>query len=338
MRVGVLGMNYKLSDLTMRELFAKKTKNLVEKGFLKHDKINQVVLSTCNRTEIYFSAEDLAEAHSCLLEKIREEMRSDEALHLYSYFGEQCFAHLAKVTSGVDSVLFGESEIQRQVKEAYEKAALVKSLPAPLHFLFQKSLKIGKNIRTDFSLPKNDVSLEGIIGDLVRYFFGAEKGISCLFVGFSEVNRKIMNHFHNKGFSQLDLATKSPEAIEKTFFNSFQQLLPWTHVSLWPTYDVIIAGSNAQEYLIRQNQMCPKLFPSKKQLLIDLGLPRNIDPNLNRLPLAALFNIEEVNGFIEHKQKGMNKEKEEVQKIIDKNVKTQIGIYQEKISKVFACA
>ena len=128
MRVGLIGMNYKLFDLEIREHFAKEAERLLERnlGF------PLVLLSTCNRTEIYYSAEDLSEGHSAILSELKSGIGEFSDDNLYSYFGEQCFGHLAKVASGLDSVILGEAEIQRQVKEAYEKA---------LEYYF-KSLKI----------------------------------------------------------------------------------------------------------------------------------------------------------------------------------------------------
>ena len=116
------------------------------------------MLSTCHRTEIYFSALNLAEAHSEILQVLRREIALAFEHELYSYFGFDCFLHLGYVVSGLDSVIIAESEIQRQVKVAYEEVQWYYPLPSCLHFLFQKSLKIGKEKRGNILLSQGKMT------------------------------------------------------------------------------------------------------------------------------------------------------------------------------------
>ena len=120
MRIGVLGINHKSSELPVREMLARACLCKFAKQAEIAQELYCVVLSTCNRTEIYFSADDLAVAHTLILSCLREEVPEPFEHKLYTYFGFDCFLHLAMVTSGLDSVILGESEIQRQVKIAYE--------------------------------------------------------------------------------------------------------------------------------------------------------------------------------------------------------------------------
>jgi len=139
MRIAVLGINHKSSDLELREQLAR----VVQRSLLGEspiaEKLGLVVLSTCNRTEIYFSQEDLAAAHTELLAHLRSEIPVPFEHKLYSYFGADCFTHLALVTAGLDSLIPCETEIQRQVKMAYAHGCLYRKLPSAVHFLFQKS-------------------------------------------------------------------------------------------------------------------------------------------------------------------------------------------------------
>src|SRR3989304_3124875 len=126
MRIGVLGINHKSASLDVREAVARAS-HAIAADF------SAVLLSTCNRTEIYFSEDDLAGAHSQILHELKSRIGISFEHALYAYFGEDCFFHLAAVTAGLDSGLLGESEIQRQVKAAYQAAT---GLSSPLHFLF----------------------------------------------------------------------------------------------------------------------------------------------------------------------------------------------------------
>ena len=331
MRVGLIGMNYKLFDLEIREQFARESEKLLE-GKLG---LPIILLSTCNRTEIYFSAEDLPEGHSSILSELKSEIGEFSDDHLYSYFGEKCFDHLAKVTAGLDSVILGEAEIQRQVKEAYETAACLQKLPFCLHYMFQKSLKLGKEIRTAYTLPKTLVSMESTIWNLMRYFFGEQKTQSILFVGFSEINRKILSFFKGKGFSNLSLATRSIEAAKESSIKHSFQLINWQDLRCWKDYDIVVCGSVAPKYLLEQEHVVGTI---QNRLVIDLGLPRNVDPFIGKHPTITLFNIEEVNFFIDQKQRGVFQEKELMKKQIEERVLTQIGLYYNKKTRMTVCA
>src|SRR5690554_1094898 len=113
--VGVLGVNHKTANLPLREAIARAVVNL-KSIFLP---LQIVILSTCNRTEIYFSAEDLTEGHSHLLSFLRKAIDVPFEQAFYSFFGMDCFFHLCRVAAGLDSAIFAESEIQRQVRVAY---------------------------------------------------------------------------------------------------------------------------------------------------------------------------------------------------------------------------
>jgi glutamyl-tRNA reductase len=327
MRIGLIGMNYKRVDLKLREHFARSAKKLSLQ-------VPSVILSTCNRTEIYFSAEDLTQGHSEIVAALKEEMGEFGDYNLYSCFAENCFAHLAHVITGLDSVIFGEAEIQRQVKEAYEHSCQLRDLPAPLHFLFQKSLKVGKEVRTLFSLPRGNVSMESIVADIVRYFFRTDKTPSFLFVGFSEINRKIFSYLQEKGFSSLHLTTRNPQAVQQLPMKNF--LVDWLSLSYWFRYDIVVCGSQSSDYLLRYDHLNNQEIQTK--LVLDVSMPRNADPLIGKHPCLTLLNIEEINGFISHKQQNFGKEKKLIYKHIEDLVSRQVELYHKKKSKVFECA
>src|SRR5438132_1115680 len=122
MRVGILGTNFKTASLGVREALSLACQKKMPAFSEIVRKYACVILSTCNRVEIYFSAPDLAEAHSEILQVLKEEIQTPFEHQLYSYFGLDCFMHLAHVTAGLDSAIVAESEIQRQVKTSYEQA------------------------------------------------------------------------------------------------------------------------------------------------------------------------------------------------------------------------
>ncbi len=329
MDIGVMGISYKSSELSFREVFTRSSHEFLRANpFLP-----MVLLSTCNRTEIYFSSSDLTKTYSYLLTLFEEE--GDFEQRLYCYFGSKCFEHLAKVTCGLDSALFGEAEIQGQVRRSYEKASFRK-LPFPLHYLFQKSLKIGKEMRNQFSLPKGLVSLESTLWELSQCFFSQKKPISLLLIGYSEINRLIISFFKKKQIFIMQLATRRSQ--EELFQKCDIPVLSFDQIDSWVDFDMVISASHSSEYLLNAKQIPEDLSLVKTRLVVDLSLPRNVDPLIEKNPLITLFNIEEVNKFIEEKQQMSLEKQKYIQDKVEELVTRQTALYFTKKKRMYVCA
>jgi len=286
MKIGILGINHKSAELSLREKLARACERLFGTGptYYLHPLFSYVLLSTCNRTEIYFQSDDPAETHTYILNAIRHEIKEEFEHKIYAYFGSDCFLHLACVTAGIDSALIGETEIQGQVKRAYETASQHHHLDAELHFLFQKCLKIGKNIRTKAQFEHLAPSMEEAVINQITDMFGAFTNKKILFVGLSEINLKILSHLKKRGLSHITLCNRTPH-------KTTMHVLPWENLSLWHAYDIIIFGTKCPHYLIRKNQI-PPLHSQK--LLIDLSVPRNVEPCLSAHPFIRLINVDQI--------------------------------------------
>ena len=274
LQVGVVGINHKTGDLHLREAIARASEYL----FFVH---NPIVLSTCNRTEIYFSVDALAEAHCDFLCALRRFISGPFEHRLYSYFGADCFMHLCRVTAGLDSAIVGESDIQRQVKQAYLQTTQKRKIPSPLHFLFQKSLKIAKEIRSRKFISQR--SLAQILWEIIRKQ-NAEQG-KTLFVGHSQINREVIAFFRKKGMTEIDICSRQ------------QGFLGREILTRWDDYSLIIAATCSPHYLIE-----PKKIDSRPRLLFDLSVPRVINPAVGDLFQATLFNIEQIHHSTDEKE------------------------------------
>jgi glutamyl-tRNA reductase len=306
MRVGVLGINYKSSKLNIREILAKTAHVHVASEIDFSMGFSYVLLTTCNRTEIYFSSDDLSNTHTELLKVLRKDVNIPFEHFLYSYFGSECFMHLAKVTAGADSVIFGECEIQRQVKKAYVTACQTQKLPSCMHYMFQKALKISKDIRSQFSLPMKGASLESVVMNLYRAFFCHTASTTVLFIGNSEINRKIIAHVKGKGIDQIFLATRAPKVAESFCQKYHINLLQWQQLVSWPQFHMIVCGTNQKDFILHKNEVASYHEPARlipTSLIIDLSMPRSVDPSIGLHPQISLFNIEEMNALIAQKQK-----------------------------------
>jgi len=320
MRIGVIGINHKSASLDLREKVARAGK----KAFVG---LPVVVLATCNRTEVYFSGDDLAEMHSEILGSFQRELEEPFEHALYAYFGRECFLHLASVTSGLDSALLGESDIQRQVKVSYQSAP--RSLSSSLHYLFQKCLKLGKEMRTHFQIFRKCVSLEGIVCELGRQFFHAPAKV--LFVGNSEVNRKVIRLFSQKREHEVHLATRTPHAAEPFALDHGVHLSDWSALFSWHLFDWVVCGTESPRHLIEGRGR-----DVQTRLIIDLALPRNVDPAVGRSPHTTLLNIEQIGELVEKKRRVVESDIAIVRHALEEGVDRSLQIHSRK--REMACA
>ncbi|MBI5274624.1 MAG: hypothetical protein HY860_06195 [Chlamydiales bacterium] len=294
MQIGVLGVNFKTSSLINRESLAIKIDQLkYEEAFC-----GCVVLSTCNRLEVYFSMEDLAEKQSILMEHMLLQINPDIGQEFYTFFSFECFYHLAKVTSGLDSAIFGESEIQRQVKQAYEEATTRFHLTKELHYLFQKALNIGKSIRHLGVEQAQHSSLESVIYNIIHNEIG-KKEISCLFIGNSQINRRILRFFVKRNHINITLCSKNKPNLTGVEWSNIEYLSR-EHLCDLRHFSVIIAATSEKQHIINLNHIHTA---TDSLLLFDLGLPRNISPDVADASDVKLFDLETLQCHIRANEK-----------------------------------
>jgi len=329
MRFGVVGINHKAASLNIRELFAHCCLKRFGSRFQLHLRHAFVLLSTCNRTEIYFSSDDLALTHVYILQIPRSEVPEAELDQLlYSFFDEDCLKHLSRVTSGLDSAILGETEIQGQVKAAYQQASNYARLPKDLHFLFQKGLKNGKLVRTHFPTVRGIPDIEHALLALTNEKI--QEG-PILFVGASKINLKILSFFKNKGLPQLTLCNRTDERAELSSEHYGVQMLPWGELSNWKDYEMVIFGTKSPRYLISTG-----LLPSieDKKLLIDLSVPRNVDPALGHHPLIDLFNIDQIHHILDQRRGRIATQLETADELLSTSIQRQLRGKVKKRTRV----
>lgn len=237
MSLGIVGVSYRGASLQEREraiylLRAFETDSLLTKRFFGEGG-SFVLLTTCHRAEIYY--------FTLLSKNVQAELvayLSSSGVCPYAYQGQACFKHLFTVTSGVDSLIFGETEIQGQVKRAYIKAHSDRDLPFTLHFLFQKALKEGKAIRT-CSRTSPAITIESVVEELLvknkktRYS-------QLLFVGYSAIHRRIARGLRMRGFDRITFCSRTPLSLPYPRIARHQ-------LSFQDPYDVIFFGTSDLE-------------------------------------------------------------------------------------------
>ena len=317
MRIGVLGINYKSAPLDLREKIAQACRHLSP---------NKIVLSTCYRTEVYFSQEDLAGAQSELFYYLKKRAPHSQEYGFYTFFDSECFFHLACVTAGLDSAMLAESDVQRQVKLAYEQTRLRQHLSPPLHYLFQKALKLGKTARSTFPLFQTPLHLEGMVYQLTQQILGQILGGSALlFIGNSDINRKMIHYFWRKGRRQMTLCTRDPAAAEPFALDYQLTLKDRSEIENWHRYEGVIAATHCEDYLIKS---MPE--EAKTCLILDLSVPRSVDPSFARNSKLTLLNMEQIGAFFESSRSKRLSEIQTVKNFLHEAVEKYTALYEKK--------
>lgn len=328
MRVGVIGINHKLANLELREILAKACQRRFEAGTSLHGDHTFVLLTTCNRTEVYFTSDDLAVTHSYLLQVLRHEVHDEFDQKVYSYFGQDCFLHLTRVTAGLDSAIVAETEIQGQVKAAYEQAVKHIFLPRELHYLFQKSLKIGKQVRSELSMGRGMPDIEDAIFNAGMGLFKDPKQAKILFVGASDINKKILCFLKNKQFDDITLCNRTFDKAQAIAEEHQISALNWNGLANWHRYNWIIFGTKAPDYLIRNADLSNSCIGHK--LIIDLCVPRNVEPSIGRCSPITLLNIDQINRILRVRKQHMTNTLAKAEQLIALAAVQHIALFQEK--------
>lgn len=323
---GVIGINHRSADLKLRERLVELWQRQFGTGRY-HQQCCLIPLSTCNRAEVYFSSHDIKTAQQKILETIRNDVGENIQKKFYCHLNHSCFHHLARVTAGLDSAIIGETEIQGQVKTTYEQAIAGGPLRYELHFMFQKCLKIGKQVRNQFHFNRDVPDIEHIIYDMGDHFFDDIKKSRVLFVGASDINRKIWSFLKAKGVQDIRLCNRSLETAKEQAKKYRLQAVNLTALVHWHKFDWIILATKCPHFLVQQQQKT-----QTPTLLIDLSVPRNVDPAIGICPGVSLFNIDQLNERLkEQRQQSSELIKLAELQIADK-VKQQIEIFNQKTS------
>lgn len=332
MRVGVVGINHKLADLILREMLAKACQRRFGPGQSTHGNHTFVLLSTCNRTEVYFSSEDLSATHTYLLSILRNEVDIDFDQKLYSYFNYDCFLHLSRVTAGLDSAIVAETEIQGQVKAAYESALEFTVMPSEMHYLFQKSLGIGKKVRSELNMNRGLPDLGDAVFNAGRDLFENPRAAKILFVGASDINLKIISFLKDKKTESITICNRSLEHAEHIAEKYHLGVLEWHCLSNWHMYDWVIFGTKSPEYLIDGvNVPSDNISP---KLIIDLCVPRNVDPVVGYKDNITLLNIDQLNQALRRRRRLMLRSISQAERLVCDAARLHSTLFTQRQQKL----
>ncbi|MBI2870763.1 MAG: glutamyl-tRNA reductase [Candidatus Omnitrophica bacterium] len=300
MGIAVVGLNHRTAPVAVREKLAFPHAGL-EDAYRRLRSIygieEAVILSTCNRVEIYAqrSAGPLGEELEAFLGSFHGIKRERFAASLYHYHEMDAIRHLFSVSSSLDSMVIGESEIVGQVKQAYRVADENGMCGKQFHHIFQKSFQVSKRVRTETGISQGAVSVSSIALDLARKIFGSVWGKEVLIIGTGKMSAKTALLLKQGGVGRVMVVSRTEErACDLARAMGGVALAAQDLDRALARADIVIASSTAPQFLVRRATL-EGILPARgfrPLLFVDLGVPRNVDPEVGQMSQVLVYDID----------------------------------------------
>ena len=329
MNLILIGMNHKTAPLEIRERLSlacgDSINPLIE--IMNIPQIKEAIyLSTCNRVEVLAHAVDEESA----VEKLKSFIFNhgnlspdDMARCLYLYYNHDAVRHLFRVASSIDSMVMGEPQILGQVKDAYRTAVEHNASGIMLNKIIHHAFRTAKRVRTETGIAGNAVSVSFAAVELAKKIFGNLKGKTILLIGAGEMSELAAKHLINYGVEKIFITNRTYARAVQMADNfhgtavDFEKLQEKIH-----DVDMIISSTGAPGYVIDVSMITASLRRRKNRLLflIDIAVPRDIDPAVGEIDNVYLYNIDNLQDIVDGNLQIRKKEAEKAEAIIDEEV------------------
>ncbi|AOM39834.1 glutamyl-tRNA reductase [Xenorhabdus hominickii] len=303
-----LGINHKTAPVSLRErvAFSPDTIGLALDNLLQQPLVRGgVVLSTCNRTELYLSVEQQDDFKEELINWFcgYHQLNPDDLKSsLYWHLDNEAVSHLMRVASGLDSLVLGEPQILGQVKKAFAESQNYQSLSGELERLFQKSFSVAKRVRTETEIGANAVSVAFAACTLARQIFESLSRLSILLVGAGETIELVARHLKEHGVRQMMIANRTKERAQTLASEVNAEVISLQDIDTRLSEADIVISSTASPLPIIGKGMVEralKLRRNQPMLLIDIAVPRDIEPDVEKLSDVYLYSVDDLQTIIQ---------------------------------------
>jgi glutamyl-tRNA reductase len=309
--VAVAGMSHRSAPVEVRERVA--FPPCAGRSFLRRLKDDGVVseavlLSTCNRTEVYAVVEDEG-ARGLMLDLLAEDRGVDRAsLEQDTYWltDAQAVRHLYRVASSLDSMVVGEGQILGQVREAYRAATEEHCAGQILNRLFHTSLRVGKKVRSETGIGDSSLSVPRVAVKLAEEVFGELAGRRALVLGAGDMSELVVEHLKDRGIADLLIANRTPERATLLANRVGGRAVPFDAIAAeLPEVDVVVSSTGSGEWIVRSETVAGALeLRSEPLFFIDIAVPRDIDPVVQTLRSVYLYDIDDLQAVVERNAEG----------------------------------
>ncbi len=303
MSIVVIGLSHRTSPVELRERFAFAETRIPEAlQKLRSDGIanEAVILSTCNRVELYISTSLEPAQAGAELKKFLGAVHAQTTPvgeELYALHEPHSVHHLFKVACGLDSMVLGETEILGQLKKAYDLALQSGHTGARLNKAFQRAFNVAKHVRTETNIQRGSISVASVAVELAEKIFSSLEGHDVMVIGAGDTSEKTARALLSRGAKSIVVANRSydrAEALAKDLGGRAVRFDDWARE--FEKVDIAISSTAATHHILDQARLEPlmKLRRHRPLLLIDIAVPRDIDPAVNQMDNVYLYNVDDL--------------------------------------------
>ncbi|HCC20536.1 MAG TPA: glutamyl-tRNA reductase [Verrucomicrobiales bacterium] len=321
-----MGLNHEAAPVQVREHFAVEAD---EQGVRAREIIalstiaESVVISTCNRMEVYVAAEQADRGIEYLTAYLAKNRDQERMNYLYTKSGEDVKRHLFKLVSGLDSMVLGETEIFGQVKQAYKQALEAGATKGVLNKLFQKSFAVGKRVRTHTRIQMGQTSVGNVAVDLAEKIFGKLKGSEVMVIGAGETSRLVAKSMMSRGASGLTVTNRTMSKAEDLAAELDGTAVPfdqWENVL--SRVDIIVSSTGSSEPVLKaaQIQAVRRKRKYRPLFIIDIAVPRDIEAAVSEIDEVYLYDIDKLQHLAEEARESREHQVRLCEKIIEQEL------------------
>lgn len=303
----VVGINHKTAAVELREKLSFTESQLLRSfDFCKeHGEISEcIVLTTCNRTEVYAAGPEEQDICQAVLEMLVTVKGLDPAAirpSLYTYRREQAVEHLFHVTAGLDSMILGETQILGQVKSACSKASAAGLVGSIFHALFRQAVTAAKRVQTETGINQNAASVSYVAVELAKKIFGRLDDRAVLVLGAGEMSELTLRYLYEHGARRLIVVNRTRAYADQlaVSFGGISENYEKRRECLIKA-DIVISSTSAPHFVLGKEEMAQVMHSRRGRplLLIDIAVPRDIDPQVKDLENICLYDIDDLQAVV----------------------------------------
>ena len=330
MQLIMLGLNHKTAPLDVRERFSL-PRQAVRQGLANmnaYEGISElVVLSTCNRSELYAVVNDAESDRPALKQFLFDLTGNEENIdeYLYEHVDEACVRHLFEVASSLDSLVLGEGQILSQVKEAYALAREAGATSTVINTLFHRAIACGKRVRTETRIAYNSVSVSYAAVELARKEMGDLAHSSALIFGAGKMAELTAQHLLARGVQKIYVTNRHLDKAELLAGEFKGVAVPWQEaLKCAVDVDVIVTSTGAPHYVVKpwETQQLMAKRKGRPLFFIDIAVPRDVDPEVAAIKGVTLYNIDALEAVVDEHMAERREEAKEARRIVAEEVRS----------------
>nr|WP_113865181.1 glutamyl-tRNA reductase [Brenneria salicis]NMN91712.1 glutamyl-tRNA reductase [Brenneria salicis ATCC 15712 = DSM 30166]RBP65770.1 glutamyl-tRNA reductase [Brenneria salicis ATCC 15712 = DSM 30166]RLM31811.1 glutamyl-tRNA reductase [Brenneria salicis ATCC 15712 = DSM 30166] len=304
-----LGINHKTAPVSLRErvafspdMLGQALDSLLQQPLVQ----GGVLLSTCNRTELYLSVEEQENQLEQLIDwlcRYHHLEPNDVRNSLYWHHDNAAVSHLMRVASGLDSLVLGEPQILGQVKKAFAESQREQSLSGELERLFQKSFTVAKRVRTETDIGASAVSVAFAACTLARQIFESLAEVNVLLVGAGETIELVARHLREHQVRRMVIANRTHERAQALATEVGADVITLAELDEQLVHADIVISSTASTLPIIGKGMIERTLKARRNqpmLMVDIAVPRDIEPEVGKLPNVYLYSVDDLHAIIQH--------------------------------------